>query len=214
MDQERWRVMKDIFWAAADCDTGTRTAYVERACGDDAELRAEVESLLKAHAVNDGFIEQPAARHSLDIWMSAKGPAWIGRRLGAYRIVEEIGRGGMSEVYKAVRDDDEYHKEVAVKVLRGGYYSASLLDRFKVEKQILATLDHPNIARLLDGGSTEQGLPYLVMDYIRGRPIDEYCTHHNLALDKRIELFRTLCAAVQYVHQHLMVHGDLKSTVQ
>jgi eukaryotic-like serine/threonine-protein kinase len=210
MDQERWRALKNIFWAAADCEPGTRAAYIEKACGDDTELRAEIESLLAAHAVNDGFIEQPASRHSLGLWKAEDGPSWIGRRLGSYRIVEEIGRGGMSEVYKAVRDDDEYHKEVAIKVLRGGYYSASLLDRFKIEKQILATLDHPNIARLLDGGSTDEGLPYLVMDYICGQPIDDYVTHHNLALSQRIDLFRTLCAAVQYVHQHLMVHGDLK----
>ena len=208
--QERWQTVKGIFGAVVELETGARASYLDQACADDVELRAEVESLLKAHAVSDGFIEQPADRHALDV--EFRGPPWIGRRVGNYRIVEDIGRGGMSEVYKAVRDDDEYHKEVAVKVLRRGYDSSSLLRHFKVEKQILATLDHPNIARLLDGGSTEEGLPYLVMDYIKGRPMDEYCAHHRLGVIARLELFRTLCTAVQYVHQHLMVHGDLKGS--
>ena len=210
MDQGRWQAIKGIFGAVVELETSARASYLEQACAEDAELRAEVESLLKAHAVSDGFIEQPAGLGALGVEVDAPGPLWIGRRVGFYRIVEEIGRGGMSEVYKAVRDDDEYHKEVAVKVLRRGYNSRSLLRHFKVEKQILATLDHPNIARLLDGGSTEEGLPYLVMDYIRGQPIDEYCAQRRLGLAARLELFRALCGAVQHVHQHLMVHGDLK----
>jgi len=210
MDQERWQTLKEIFWTAAECDKGTRAEYIENACAGDAAMRAEVESLLEAHAVDDGFIEQPAAEFSLGSRASAKRVSWIGRRLSSYRIVEEIGRGGMSNVYKAVRDDDEYQKEVAVKVLRSGYAHTSLLDRFKIEKQILATLDHPNIAKLLDGGCTQEGLPFLVMDYICGQPIDEYCARNDLSIDQRLELFRTLCTAVQYVHQHLMVHGDLK----
>jgi eukaryotic-like serine/threonine-protein kinase len=210
MDQERWQTLKAIFWTAAECDTGARAEYIENACAGDAAMRAEVESLLEAHAIDDGFIEQPAAEFSLGSSMSAKRASWIGRRLSSYRIVGEIGRGGMSDVYKAVRDDDEYQKEVAVKVLRSGYANTSLMDRFKIEKQILATLDHPNIAKLLDGGSTQEGLPYLVMDYICGQPIDEYCTRNDLSINQRLELFRTLCTAVQYVHQHLMVHGDLK----
>ncbi len=159
---------------------------------------------------HDDFIERPAAHHALGIAAEEVAPSWIGRRVGDYRLVEEVGRGGMSEVYKGVRDDDEYHKEVAVKVLRRGYDTKSLLKRFKVETQILATLDHPNIARLLDAGSTEEGLPWLVMDYIQGRPIDDYCKHHKLGVSARLDLFRQLCGAVQYVHQHLMVHGDLK----
>jgi serine/threonine protein kinase/tetratricopeptide (TPR) repeat protein len=210
VDQGRWQAIKGIFGAVVELETSARASYLQQACAEDAELRAEVESLLKAHAVSDGFIEQPAGRGALGVEVDAPGPPWIGRRVGFYRIVEEIGRGGMSEVYKAVRDDDEYHKEVAVKVLRRGYNSRSLLRHFKVEKQILATLDHPNIARLLDGGSTEEGLPYLVMDYIRGQPIDEYCAQRRLGLAARLELFRALCGAVQHVHQHLMVHGDLK----
>jgi eukaryotic-like serine/threonine-protein kinase len=205
-----WERVKDLFCAALEHDAAARAAFLDEACAGDAELRAEVDSLLSAHDTPGDFIEKPAAHQALGFVAETEGSAWIGRRVGDYRLVEEVGRGGMSEVYKAVRDDDEYHKDVAVKVLRRGYDTRSLLKRFKVEIQILATLDHPNIARLLDAGSTEEGLPYLVMDYIRGRPIDDYCSFHKLGIEQRLELFRALCDAVQYVHQHLMVHGDLK----
>jgi len=210
MDPSRWERVKEIFSAALEKEPDARAAFLEKRCGADAGLRAEVESLLASHDADDDFIERPAAQRALGLAPEIEPPSWIGRRCGDYRIVEEVGRGGMSEVYKAVRDDDEYHKEVAIKVLRRGYDTKALLKRFKVETQILATLDHPNIARLLDAGSTEEGLPYLVMDFIQGRTIDDYCRHHKLALTARLELFRQLCKAVQYVHQHLMVHGDLK----
>jgi eukaryotic-like serine/threonine-protein kinase len=212
MDAGRWQRVKEIFSAALEKDTAGRAAWLDAACANDPDLRSEVQSLIDSHETGDDFIERPAAHRALSIAAEAPAPTWIGRRVGDYRLVEEVGRGGMSEVYKGVRDDDEYHKEVAVKVLRQGYDTKSLLKRFKVETQILATLDHPNIARLLDAGSTQEGLPYLVMDYIEGRPIDEYCRHHKLGLRARLDLFRQLCGAVQYVHQHLMVHGDLKCT--
>ncbi len=210
MDGGRWQRVKDLFAAALEKEAAERDAFLDEACAADPALRAEVDSLLAAHETTDDFIERPAAHRALDLDPEAPPPSWIGRRVGDYRIVAEVGRGGMSEVYKGVRDDDEYQKEVAIKVLRAGYATRSLLKRFKVETQILATLDHPNIARLLDAGSSEEGLPYLVMEHIQGRPIDEYCKEHKLGLRARLELFRTLCDAVQYVHQHLMVHGDLK----
>ncbi|MBX5462655.1 MAG: protein kinase [Steroidobacteraceae bacterium] len=210
MDDVRWQRVKELFSAALEQEPHARSAFLDAACGGDAELRAELDSLLASHDSTGDFIETPAAHRALGLAEEREPQSWIGRRVGDYRIVEEVGRGGMSEVYKGVRDDDEYHKEVAIKVLRRDYGTRSLLKRFKVEVQILATLDHPNIARLLDAGSTEDGLPYLVMDYIEGQPIDEYCSTHRLGLTKRLELFRALCTAVQYVHQHLMVHGDLK----
>ncbi len=210
MDSHRWQSIKEIFAAALEREADARMSFVAQASRDDLELRAELESLLRAHEEADDFIERSAVEVAIDLEGEVSEPAWVGRRLGPYRIVGEIGRGGMSEVYKAVRDDDEYHKEVAIKVLRRGFGTASLLRRFQVEKQILATLDHPNIARLLDGGRTEEGSPYLVMDYVQGRPIDEYCKERALGLVPRLELFLTLCDAVQFVHQHLMVHGDLK----
>ena len=210
MDGGRWQRVKDLFAAALEKDADERDAFLAEACATDPGLRAEVDSLIAAHESTDDFIERPAAHRALDLEPEAPPPSWIGRRVGDYRIVGEVGHGGMSEVYKGVRDDDEYQKEVAIKVLRQGYGTKSLLKRFKVETQILATLDHPNIARLLDAGSTEEGLPYLVMEHIHGRPIDDYCREHKLGLRARLDLFRTLCGAVQYVHQHLMVHGDLK----
>ena len=209
MDDIRWQQVKELFSAALERDVSTRSAFLDSACAGDTDLRAELDSLIAAHDTTNDFIETPAAHRALGIQPDAEPRPWIGRRVGDYRLVEEVGRGGMSEVYKAVRDDDEYRKDVAVKVLRKGYDTKSLLKRFKVEIQILASLDHPNIARLLDAG-TEEGLPYLVMDYIQGRPIDEYASYRKLGLKERLELFRALCGAVQYVHQHLMVHGDLK----
>lgn len=135
---------------------------------------------------------------------------WHGRRLGNYRIVSEIGRGGMSHVYKAVRDDEQYYKEVAIKLLSPGLATDSLLQRLRAERQILAGLSHPHIAQLLDGGVTESNAPYLVMEYVAGRPIDAFCEERSLGLRARLDLVCTLCSAVHYVHQHLMVHGDLK----
>ncbi|MDB6088807.1 MAG: ppkA [Gammaproteobacteria bacterium] len=208
---DRWQRVKEIFCAALEREPGERAAYLADQCAGEMELQTEIQSLLEAHAQANDFIERPAAREhpGLD---EPEPPAWTGRRLGVYRIVSEIGRGGMSVVYKAVRDDDDFHKEVAVKVLRRGYDTQSLLRRFRTEKQILATLDHPNIARILDGGSTDEGLPYLVMDYVNGAPIDEYVGQEALSISARLELFRTLCSTVQYVHQHLMVHADLKES--
>jgi eukaryotic-like serine/threonine-protein kinase len=122
--------------------------------------------------------------------------SWIGRRIGVYQILEEIGHGGMGEVYRAVRVDGQYKKEVAIKLVRGGYDTAAVLERFLHERQILASLDHPNIARLYDGGTTEEGLPYLVMELIDGTPIDQYCEEHDLPVNERLKLFTQVCAAV------------------
>ena len=209
MNPERWNQIKDIFAAALERDPAERTTYVEQACASDPELRVEVISLLAAHDTAEGFIEQEAAQR-VGLASAAPKKDWIGRRLGPYRIVGEAGRGGMSQVFKAVRDDQQYEKQVAIKLLKPGLDTDSLLRRFKAERQILAQLSHPNIAHLLDGGATEDGAPYLVMEYIEGKPIDAYCDDRELGVNERIDLFRSLCSAVHYVHQHLMVHGDLK----
>ena len=209
MTPERWGRVKEIFAAALERDPSERTTYVDQACASDAELRGEVVSLLEAHETADGFIEQEAAQR-VGLPSAAPKQDWIGLRLGPYRIVGEAGRGGMSQVFKAVRDDQQYEKQVAIKLLKPGLDTDSLLRRFKAERQILAQLSHPNIAHLLDGGATEDGAPYLVMEYIEGKPIDAYCDDRELGVTERIDLFRSLCSAVHYVHQHLMVHGDLK----
>jgi serine/threonine protein kinase len=209
MTPERWGRVKEIFAGALERDPAERTTYVDAACASDQELRVEVISLLEAHETAGGFIEQEAA-HRIGLTGAVPKQDWIGRRLGPYRIVGEAGRGGMSQVFKAVRDDQQYEKQVAIKLLKPGLDTDSLLRRFKAERQILAQLSHPNIAHLLDGGATEDGAPYLVMEYIEGKPIDAYCDDRDLGVTERLDLFRSLCSAVHYVHQHLMVHGDLK----
>jgi serine/threonine protein kinase len=139
-------------------------------------------------------------------------PSIEGQRFGAYQVIREIGRGGMGAVYLAARADDQFKKRVALKILRADINAQEVLSRFRHERQILASLDHPNIASLLDGGSTPNGEPYFVMDYIEGTPIDQYCDSHSLSIPERITLFRQVCSAVQYVHQNLIVHRDLKPT--
>src|SRR5579875_3576584 len=134
----------------------------------------------------------------------------IGQRLGPYRLVEEIGQGGMGTVYRAVRDDGEFQIEVAIKVVRGGVSSQMLLARFRTERQILARLEHPNIGRLLDGGTTDDGLTYFLMEYIKGEPLTHYCDDRKLSVSQRLELFRKVCDGVSYAHQNLIVHRDLK----
>ena len=134
----------------------------------------------------------------------------IGRRIGPYRIVEEIGQGGMGTVYRALRADDEFQIEVAIKVVRRGMDSQLVLERFRTERQILATLEHPFIGRLLDGGTTDEGLTYFLMEYIPGEPLTRYCDSRQLSISQRLELFRKVCDAVSHAHQHLVVHRDLK----
>lgn len=131
-------------------------------------------------------------------------------RFGPWRIIRELGRGGMGVVYLASRADEQFKQLAALKVLRGDFLDQEVLSRFRHERQILAQLSHPNIATFLDGGSTPQGEPYIVMEYIEGEPLHAYCDAHNLSVRDRISLFRQACAAVQYVHQHLIVHRDLK----
>lgn len=207
MRAERWHRAKDVFNSAVELPACERELFIRRACGEDESLRHDVEALLRAHDSTDSFIERPAAQRA---GLATPPINWIGRRFGPYRIVGEVERGGMSEVYRAVRDDNQYQKDVAIKFLRHGFDSESLLRRFRAERQILAQLNHPHIAHLVDGGTTENGMPYLVMEYIQGQPIDAYCEQKNLSIRERVDLARTLCGAVHYVHQHLMVHGDLK----
>jgi eukaryotic-like serine/threonine-protein kinase len=200
MPEASWPRIKELFQSALEREPEAREAFLDEACGGDPALRREVLSLLASHHEAEGFLEGSALQ----------GSTWEGRRVGAYRILGEVGRGGMGTVYRAARADDAFQKQVALKVVRGGQGSTDLANRFRAERQILARLDHPNIARLLDGGATDEGDPYLVMEYVPGRPIDVYCGERALGTAARIELFRAVCAAVQYAHQNLVVHRDLK----
>src|SRR5207302_6769882 len=134
----------------------------------------------------------------------------VGRRIGPCQVIRQLGHDGMAVAYFAVRADDQYRKSVAIKLVRPGLDREDLLRRFRNERQTLAALDHPNIVKLLDGGSTEEGLPYLVMEYVEGIPVDQYCDSHKLSVPKRLQLFRTICEALHYAHQKLVIHRDLK----
>ncbi len=211
MNPERWQQVKRILDGALALETSGQSGYLDEACNGDAELRAEVESLLQHHQLAaTGFLKQPAIALQETSSESAAPSPRIGRCLGVYQILEEIGHGGMGAVYRAARVDGQYEKQVAIKLVRGGYDTSFVLERFRQERQILATLDHPNIARLLDGGTTEDGVPYLVMELIEGEPIDQYCDAHSLKVAQRLQLFRQVCAAVQYAHQRLVIHRDIK----
>lgn len=206
MNRERWEKVKELFGSAVEVDPGKRSAFLREACGPDEALRAEVESLLVSYERTEASEENPPA----SVGPEPVTETLIGRRLGSYQVLHEIGHGGMAVVYAAVRADDEYRKRVAIKVVLPGLDSNDILLRFRNERQTLATLDHPNIVKLLDGGTTEQGLPYLVMEYIEGVPIDQYCESRRLSANERLQLYRVICGAVQYAHQNLVVHRDLK----
>ncbi len=210
MSPERYRQVKVLFQAVLDVAPSARAAWLDEACAHDEELRREVESLLASHNDAGEFIEAPAVEAVTRPELEAEPQTLVGQRIGPYQVMREIGHGGMGAVYLAVRADDQFKKRVAIKLVRRGMDSDFILRRFRHERQILASLDHPNIARLLDGGTTADGSPYFVMEYIEGLPIDEYCDRQQLATAARLELFRTVCGAVQYAHQNLVVHRDLK----
>jgi serine/threonine protein kinase/tetratricopeptide (TPR) repeat protein len=186
--------------------------FLATACASDSDLRSEIELLLAYRAdASDDVIEQCAADAArLRVDADAGTTMVEGTRIGPYRILREIGRGGMGTVYLGLRDDEHYRQEVAIKIIKPGLGDAAIRRRFRSEMQILADLNHPNIARLLDGGATSEGLPYLVMEYVEGSPINSYCDEHKLPTSERLKLFCTVCAAVQYAHQHLVIHRDIK----
>jgi non-specific serine/threonine protein kinase/serine/threonine-protein kinase len=194
-----WTRVKAAFHAVLAAPPAERERALRDACGDDAELRREVATLVAAHGNADAFMEAPADLE----------PSAVGRRLGPYRLLAEIGRGGMGTVYRAVREDDAFRKEVAVKLVRAAEEDFGTA-RFRRERQILARLQHPNIAALYDGGTSDDGRPYLVMELIDGEPLDRYCQAHALSVRERLALVRTVCSAVHHAHQALVVHRDLK----
>ncbi len=206
MNREDWQKVKDVLHEALEMPRAGRTEYLDGACAGNPALRAEVESLLASYDDAGTFIEESVAapKHALP------DPLVVGSQLGPYRIVQMIAEGGMGAVYQAVRVDDLYRKVVAIKVIRRGVVGEYVLRHFDTERQILAHLDHPNIAKLLDGGTTPDGRPYFVMDFIAGTPIDHYADTHRLTLYDRIQLFLTVCSAVHYAHQNLVIHRDLK----
>jgi TolB-like protein/Flp pilus assembly protein TadD/tRNA A-37 threonylcarbamoyl transferase component Bud32 len=213
MTPERWRQVEEIFQAALDLSPGERTRYVSEVCAQNTELKRDVEVLLSQYDSAAELLEEPLYGNTelsvLESFIEEKDPM-IGRRLGAYRIEREIGRGGMGAVYEASRADNEFNKRAAIKLVKRGMDTDFILRRFRKERQILAALDHPHIGGLLDGGTTEDGLPYFVMEYIEGQPLYTYCDNHRLNITERLKLFRSICDAVHYAHQKQVVHRDIK----
>jgi serine/threonine protein kinase/tetratricopeptide (TPR) repeat protein len=228
MAQSDWSRVKELFQSALEVDPGGRAEFLDQSC-TDCHTRDQVEKLLRNYEEADRFFADPVVNRLSGGDTAAQTPdsepisdavseadspepeePMTGRRVGAYRVVRRIGQGGMAAVFLAMRDDDAYQKQVAIKLVMPGRESRELLDRFRNERQTLAALDHPNIVKLLDGGSTPEGSPYLVMDYVEGSPIDDYCDRHKLTIDKRLQLFLKVCDAVQYAHHKSVVHRDLK----
>jgi serine/threonine protein kinase/tetratricopeptide (TPR) repeat protein len=216
MRPERWQQVKGVLQSALELEPSARAPFLDQACDGDEPLRHEVESLLAADesaAPEQKLsleLNQPAFAVAAGANATEVASLSAGRWVGPYKIIEQIGAGGMGEVYRAIRDDDQYRKQVAIKLVRAGQDSALVVSRFKNERQILASLDHPNIARLLDGGTTKEGAAYFVMELIDGHPLDQHCTHHKLAVAERLKLFLQVCSAVQYAHRRLIIHRDIK----
>ncbi len=203
MTPERFRQIRNLFDAAVERPTETRPTFLQEACQGDEDLHDAVSRLLEAHQQTAGVLDQPPL-------LRGDPGRMEGRRIGQYEILRELGRGGMGAVYLAARTDQVYRKTVAFKVVRPEASSEDVIRRFHQEREIVAGLDHPNIARLLDGGTTPEGLPYFVMEFVDGQPIDVYCDQRQLSVAERLKLFRTVCAAVEYAHGRGVAHRDLK----
>jgi eukaryotic-like serine/threonine-protein kinase len=210
MTPERWQQIKAVLATALDLPLPERANYLDRSCAGDDSLRQAVEQLLANEKPGQDFLNPGALAATAAAILPDDGGFWLGRNVGSYKITQQIGAGGMGEVYRAVRADSEYQKEVALKLVRAGQYAGFIVDRFRNERQILATLDHENIACLLDGGTTDDGTPYFVMELIEGQPLAEYCGQRHLSVAERLRLFLKVCAAVQYAHQRLIIHRDIK----
>ena len=206
-----WTRVGELFDAAADLGDDERGRFLDKECGDDIELRRRVEALLIADAQvgNAGDITH-AIGAGIDALLHSPAPAQAGTRIGAFTVIEVLGRGGMGVVFLAERDDKEIQQRVAIKVVSGIALGPEAIRRFRSERQILARLEHPYIAHLIDGGETAEGVPFLVMEYVEGQPILSHCADVSLDFDGRLNLFLKICEALQFAHQNLIVHRDIK----
>ncbi len=209
-ERAQWQQVKKLLEAALEREPSQRGAFLAEACAGDAALKNEIESLIASYEEETDFLESPALGRAARGLINDPPQSMTGKLIGAYKVIREISHGGMGTVYLAARADDQYRKRAAIKLIKRGMDTEDILSRFRHERQILASLDHPNIARLLEGGTTADGLPYFVMEYIEGQTIDGYCDSKKLSTVERLKLFRTVCAAVHYAHQNLVVHRDLK----
>jgi eukaryotic-like serine/threonine-protein kinase len=210
MTPERWSAIREIFDAVVELPPEHRAKALEQGCGGDPALRAELEAILEHSERAPAFVDEPLFTGRKGAPAEDAGDALLGRRIGAYLVESTIASGGMGTVYRGSRADQQFYKQVALKVVKRGMDSGEIVRRFSTERQILANLNHPNIVALLDAGVLEDGRPYLVMELVDGTPIDRYCRAHRLSVTARIELVLRVCAAVHHAHQHLLVHRDLK----
>ncbi|HXH06870.1 MAG TPA: serine/threonine-protein kinase, partial [Vicinamibacterales bacterium] len=204
MTPQEWQQLKALWAEALALEPEARAAWLARLRAERGALAAELEAMLRSLEGAADFLERP-----LVVFPAGDEPL-AGHRAGPYRLVRELGTGGMGTVYLGERADETFRRTVAVKLVRGGPAPAWVADRFRQERQILADLDHPNIGRLLDGGTTDEGVPYFVMEYVDGRPIDVYADEEGLGVEARLELFLAVCDAVSHAHAHRVVHRDLK----
>ena len=205
---DRWYLIEEIFQKAVERPESERRNYVKEACGGDEGLRSEVESLLASDS--GGNTVQNLIAGDIKDLEHASSSSETGQQVGPYRLIRELDSGGMGAVFLGVRSDDQYFQIVAVKMMRKGMESPALIQRFRAERQILATLKHPNIGAILDGGETDDGRPYIVMEYVEGQPITQASESRGLVIRQRVELFRSLCSAIHYAHQKLIIHRDIK----
>lgn len=209
MSAGRWQTIKQVFTKALALEGPAREAFLGEACADDEALCDEVRALLEAHE-GSGPVDELQNKVMAPLYAQFNTPTPEGRRIGRYEVTRELGRGGMGSVYLAKRADGQFEQQVALKLLRTDLTSQGQMERFLVERQILARLNHPNIARLFDGGVTNEGQPFFVMEHIEGQSLDRYCDGRELSIGDRLALFLTVCDAVQYAHRALVVHRDLK----
>src|SRR5262249_21256019 len=210
MTTEQWRKVRNLFEEALELEPSAQAEFLASKSDGDDEVRAQVTQMLRDHDEAADFLERPLGINASAVALADESRQAAGRMIGPYRIVREVGRGGMSVVYLAERADDVYRKQVAVKLVWPGLMTSEIERRFRQERRILARLRHPNIASLFDGGVTEDGCQYVVMEYVEGEPITEFCDSRKLSITERLKLFQQVCAAVQYAHDNLIVHRDLK----
>ena len=209
MQNDKWEKIIDVFNSALEVKESERRAFVEMQLNDDDESKNEVLELLESHEEAEGFIDEPPAQLAAELFSEDKNSS-LGKQIGVYKIEKQIGHGGMGTVFLGIRADKEFEQKVAIKLLKRGMDTDEIIQRFKYERQILAELTHPNIAKLLDGGTTDDGLPYFVLEYVEGISISDYCDKNELSLTERLKLFRQVCDAISYAHQNLVVHRDIK----
>ena len=207
---DRWRQIDTLFSEALERPPDERTAFLRHACGRDRDLYEEIVSLLESDARAEEVLGESATQFAFPLMAALEAELDTLNVVGPYRLIESLGRGGMGAVYLAERADGQFDRRVALKLVKRGMDSEEIVRRFRMERQILASLQHPHIAQLHDGGIAEDGRPYLVMEYVEGTPIDRYCDERQLGIEERLRLFLTVCDAVQYAHRSLVIHRDLK----